>query len=472
LDFSFGFLHESVTLGKGAPDEVMNRCLLRGIGYHHAGLLLEERKLIERALRQGTINVVVATTTLSAGINITTVSTVIIESVFRMEPGQKVALTGAQYSQMAGRIESQDGSVIVIQHTGSDEESILIRKLSTEVLGRIFARLLAPPEFDRYWLQCLYCFNADIADGFAEKTFAALSQQRTPKELDQIKAESKKRLHDSRLMFADNRITRIGMSIAGANFRIAEGLMVLDNLEKASKNCCFTDDVHMLYLCVPTEIGFATPSYREDIWAKIYDGHAHVVQLTIGLDRTAFNRIVALAFRSGDFKAGENIDSQLDRFYAACVLLAVIEERTMADIEKQFAIDRGSIESLHTNAATFAGQVGKFCELCGFSVLGAAIHKFCQRLNHAVKNELLPLMAMPSCNQNMARILYNQGIEQPSDLTNCTVEEVDVLLRGPAGMEPPDLALAYSIKAQAEKIQEFSQQAQSFEEEIRMSTFL
>jgi replicative superfamily II helicase len=372
----------------------------------------------------------------------------------------------------AGRSESQDGCVIVIQHTGSDEESVLIRKLSTQVLESIFARLLSPPEFDRYWLQCLYCFNVDIADGFAERTFAALSQHRTPDELDHIKAESKRRLHDNRLMFADNRITRIGMSIAGANFRIAEGLMVLDNLEKASKNCCFTDDVHMLYLCVPTEIGFATPSYRDDIWTKLYEGHAHVVQLTIGLDKTAFNRIVSLAFRSGDFKAGEGIDAQLDRFYAACVLLAVIEERPMGDIEKQFAIDRGSIESLHTSAASFAGQVGKFCELCMFSMLGAAIHKFCQRLNYAVKNELLPLMAMPSCSRNMARILYNQGIEHPNDLTNCTVQEIAVLLRGPAGMEPTDLALAYNIKTQAEKIQEFSQQAQSFEEEIRMNSFL
>jgi replicative superfamily II helicase len=67
------------------PDEFVKYGFMQCVAFHHAGLLLEERKLIEKGLRQGILNNVVATTTLSAGISIMSVSTVIIENVSRTE---------------------------------------------------------------------------------------------------------------------------------------------------------------------------------------------------------------------------------------------------------------------------------------------------------------------------------------------------------------------------------------------------
>jgi ATP-dependent DNA helicase HFM1/MER3 len=48
----------------------LQRVLLYGIGYHHAGLELDDRRLVEKAFLNGTIRVLCATSTLALGVNL------------------------------------------------------------------------------------------------------------------------------------------------------------------------------------------------------------------------------------------------------------------------------------------------------------------------------------------------------------------------------------------------------------------
>jgi helicase len=61
---------------------VLIEVMRKGIGFHTADLSFAEKEIVERAFREGALDIVVATTTLAAGIN-TPAKTVIFDSIYR-----------------------------------------------------------------------------------------------------------------------------------------------------------------------------------------------------------------------------------------------------------------------------------------------------------------------------------------------------------------------------------------------------
>ena len=76
--------------------------LKRGVGYHHAGMLSEQRRLVEKLFRERKIKVIVATTTLAAGLNLPARS-VVIKDVYRYDGFSSVLIPNIEVQQMLGR---------------------------------------------------------------------------------------------------------------------------------------------------------------------------------------------------------------------------------------------------------------------------------------------------------------------------------------------------------------------------------
>ncbi len=76
--------------------------LKRGVGYHHAGMLSEQRRLVERLFRDRKVKVIVSTTTLAAGLNLPARS-VVIKDVFRYDGFSSVLIPNLEVQQMLGR---------------------------------------------------------------------------------------------------------------------------------------------------------------------------------------------------------------------------------------------------------------------------------------------------------------------------------------------------------------------------------
>ena len=77
----------------------IGRLIKQGVAYHHAGLTTEERDVIEACFRGGKIKVLVATTTLSAGVNLPA-RVVVVRSPFTF--GSNV-ISARVFQQMCGR---------------------------------------------------------------------------------------------------------------------------------------------------------------------------------------------------------------------------------------------------------------------------------------------------------------------------------------------------------------------------------
>ena len=97
-------LSESI-LGTGESETCrrLANCVSRGVAFHHAGLLPEQRRLVEAGFREGNVKIIASTPTLAAGLNLPA-RRVLIKSYKRYESGLgMVPIPVIEYRQMAGR---------------------------------------------------------------------------------------------------------------------------------------------------------------------------------------------------------------------------------------------------------------------------------------------------------------------------------------------------------------------------------
>ncbi len=110
--------------------EELARIVKCGVAFHHAGLDMDTRSIVENSFRDRLIKVVVATTTLAAGVNLPA-RRVIIHEYRRYEPGIGMEeLPVMEYKQMAGRAGRPGldpyGEAVLIARS-EDEIDYLIR---------------------------------------------------------------------------------------------------------------------------------------------------------------------------------------------------------------------------------------------------------------------------------------------------------------------------------------------------------
>lgn len=448
-------------------DKLLGECVKKGVAYHHAGMLLEERKLIEEAARDSTISIIVATTTLSAGINIRSVARVIIYDIYRTLPDRKrVLIPSATYTQMAGRAgrnEGQCGDVMILSQSVNDEREMNdALQLAKQQLEGIHSHLLDNGVADRFFLQCLVTGLLSPDDGlkkFVKCSFEAFISDNI--NMDEVVESIANRLRKAHLI-EENSVaaTPLGQAIAGSSLSIDEGLELKEAIDNLQDNLCLNDEVHLLYLCVPPSAISAesTPPYDHEIWEKLVDEHRQVLNLITKMTDQSFEKHLILTLKNGGKRLNTpdmtKRDRELDRFFFACLLQKLIAENPINEIVNLFLVTRGSVQSLQMQAATFAGQSVRFCETTGCRTLGRALNTFRERLNFGVKNELLPLMKLPSCNRQTARVLISNRIPTPMELVDVSEEDIAVMLSKSRGSEMP----SYKEKELAAKLKDESRQ--------------
>ncbi|XP_066304418.1 DNA polymerase theta-like [Branchiostoma lanceolatum] len=108
-------------------DHMLGRVVPYGVAFHHAGLSFDERDIIEGAFRQGNLRVLVATSTLSSGVNLPARRVIIRTPLFHGK-----VLDSLTYKQMAGRagrkgVDSKGESVLVCKERERSKATTLIR---------------------------------------------------------------------------------------------------------------------------------------------------------------------------------------------------------------------------------------------------------------------------------------------------------------------------------------------------------
>ena len=457
-------LIKKICQNSGFIDDVMIKCIKVGVCYHHAGLLLEDRSLIEEAARKKIISVLVATTTLSAGVNIHGVSRVIIHNVFRIsKDGKKKALTPAQYIQMVGRAgrNGVPGEAYIIARTQSAMEIDTIIDLSKKSLPNFTSHLTDGEEADRFFLHCL---STKLLPPNGLKTYVShclkFDNKITP-DIDGFCNSITSRLQMNELIDREMNSTQFGRAVAGSSLTIEEGLELNQLISELQEDLCINDEVHLLYLCVSQKSAEAVKPfpYNSPVWNEIFKQHKHVIILITNMSDAQIEHMQDLVYIYGGMgRVNPTIDAQLDRLLVAVILKDLINEIPLKDIASKYSLDLGTIQKLQMEAASYAGQINKFCEISGRAVLAGALNKFRQRLNFAARNELVPLLSLPSCTRDIARILTSKGIMSPNDIAPLSIEQFAILL-----VKDEEEKVTDTLKETAQRI---LSEAQSFAESI------
>jgi hypothetical protein len=130
---------EQLRAAPSGMDAMLSKTILQGVAFHHAGLTVEERGIIESAFHRGIISVLTATSTLAAGVNLPA-DRVIVRSA---KVGNAM-LDVTRYRQMVGRAgrpgKGLQGESFILASPADYKTSLALLTAPIPPLGSCLAR--------------------------------------------------------------------------------------------------------------------------------------------------------------------------------------------------------------------------------------------------------------------------------------------------------------------------------------------
>lgn len=240
----------------------------RGVCFHHAGLSLDVRQLLEAGIREKTIRVIIATTTLAVGVDFP-VDVVILYTV---KSGVS-DITAGEFKQMKGRAgRCAAGEVFVIDQ---EENKHKVLQLMNEQSPAVRSALTREQRgLTRPLLECV-CLGLihSCASLHHYLHHTLLYYQSSAEELEKDVEEALAYLQSHQIItasvFADQYLiqpTRLGRAISASSLPIEESVLVYRDLFLHQTHVSLKSNLFLIYLVTPT---FATPAIRWDVYERV-----------------------------------------------------------------------------------------------------------------------------------------------------------------------------------------------------------
>lgn len=414
-------------------DKILAKAVSFGVAFHHAGLTMDERDIIESAFRTGALRVLVATSTLSSGVNLPARRVIIRTPMFHGKPID--ALTYRQMIGRAGRMgkDSAGESILICQKNDCG----VAKELLSAHLQPIESCLEGSGRLKRAVLEVIASGVASTPDDiklFTSCTLLAMDEAEGLSNPIDETVDFLKRNEFIRLQTAEDGSSRyvatgLGKACLSSSLPPEEGLALFTELEKARQCFVLETELHLIYLVTPYS---ACNQWNNldwmlflDLWEKLPASMKRVGDL-VGVRESYIVNATRGKIQTNTTKLYQKLMIH-KRFYTALALQDLVNEVPLNEVATKFNCNRGMLQSLQQSASSFAGMVTSFSRQLGWSSVEILVAQFQDRLQFGVSRDLLDLMRLPLLTGHNARALYNAGIESLVDLASsdvCCLENI------------------------------------------------
>lgn len=430
----------------GADAELFNS-LKFGVGFHHAGLTSEEREIIEDGFKAGAIKTLMATSTLSSGVNLPA-RRVIIKSPMMISSSsgtfQREMLNPITYRQMIGRAGRKNidtcGESILLCKPENEKMAIELIKaslgnISSSLAHRMIASEGEPSGLKKAVLEVIANGTAVTRvhlNRYLKSTFW-LSSAGTNEEDIFKKATTETLRFLVNNKFVEElkpgvyRPTRLGNAVLASGIHPDESLELLQDLIKARQSFCLSNDLHIIFQVTPNEIARAVElkdwQHYSKIWNEL-DETSQFVGQRVGIDELVVNRRAQGFMRT----LGEEKERIYRRFWVALVINDIINEMQLHEICKKYRISKATVQQAQRGVAQYAGVISIFSQELGYANLAALVKPLEPRINFSCQRDLLDLVRL-NITRPIARILYDAGYTNPISVAKAEKPDIEFFLR-------------------------------------------
>ncbi|CAM8919656.1 unnamed protein product [Rhodiola kirilowii] len=432
-------------------DPILGQTLPSGVAYHHAGLTVEERDIVETCYRKGLVRVLMATSTLAAGVNLPA-----RRVIFRQPRVGRDFIDGTRYRQMAGRagrtgIDTKGESVLIckpeeikrikgilndgcppLESCLSEDKNGMTHAILEVVAGGI---VQSANDINRY----VRCTLLNSTKPFDDVVKSAKDSLRWLCHRKFIEWNEESKIYST---------TPLGRAAFGSSLCPEESLIVLDDLSRAREGFVLASDLHLVYLITPINVDL------EPDWELYYERFMELSTLdqAVGnrvgvaepfLMRMAHGAPIRKSVRSNDnpktlhdksekllgvssnkMLSDEQMLRVCKRFYVALMLSRLVQETPVTEVCEAFKVVRGMVQALQENAGRFASMVSVFCERLGWNDFEGLVAKFQNRVCFGVRAEIVELTNIQYVKGSRARALYTAGFRTPQAIAEASVHDL------------------------------------------------
>jgi helicase len=401
-------LSESIlATGESQTCQRLASCVARGVAFHHAGLLSEQRRLVEQGFRENKIKVIASTPTLAAGLNLPA-RRVLIRSYKRYEYGAgMMPIPVIEYRQMAGRagrpgLDPYGESFLVAKSEAEMQE--LMERYINGTPEEIWSKLASESALRTHLLSTIaagFASSEQELKDFIGTTFFA--QQQDPWRLNATLEKVLDFLMEKGMISGnDGRLepTPLGKLVSKLYIDPLSAVIMIESV-KAKKKPSDLALIHLITMTPDMDLLYVQAA---DLWVEEFiDEH----------QENLFNE--------------ENYDFLLREAKTTAMILDWIGEVKEEQISDRYRIGPGDIRR---SAETAEWLMHSLSELSKHLDLGLTYRaeQLAERIHYGAGPDLLSLLNLRGIGRIRARKLYQAGITSIEKLLQADPEEIGSLI--------------------------------------------